>query len=119
MKKDIRAVTTDNASDMRKGLKKLCDDLSTASPGTYCDSSAFHVRCVSHVVNMAVVECMAVVHTHITKIRYLINSIRSSVKLRDIFNEVHIELEVNIDLPCMECETRWFSTLTMIRKSFT
>lgn len=118
LSKDIRAITTDNAADMCNRLKKLRENLNGSHPGLYACHKSFHVWCIAHVINLAVKECMSVVHIQIGKIRAVINSIRPSVKRRDIFNDIRVELGDMSDLPCMDCETRWCSTFTMIKKAF-
>lgn len=116
--KDIRAITTDNAADMCKGVSTLCSNLNSMFPSAHRDLSSFHVRCIAHIVNLGVQDCMAPVHGQITKIRAILSSLRCSVKRRDVFEEVCLELGQRVSLPCLDCETRWSSTFEMIKKSF-
>lgn len=78
------------------------------------DPNSFHVRCMAHVNNLAVKECMLKVYSKIEKIRYLLSAIRASVKCRDLFESVSKELHLTCQLPNPDSETRWSSTLIMI-----
>lgn len=55
-------ITTDNTSDIRSGISLLCSDLHRLYPGIYNTVEDFHVRCIAHVVNLGVKECMKVAH---------------------------------------------------------
>lgn len=60
----------------------------------------------TNVVNIAVKECLNMMRTEIVSSRSLINSIRASVKHRDLFEKVRIELGDIVRLPVMDVETR-------------
>lgn len=114
----LRAVTTDNASDMTAGIKGLREKLNDLSPGQYPEVEGFHVRCLAHIINLAVKSCMGEVHDKIKKIRMLLSGMRSSVKRRDLFDKCRKELDVECQLPNLDSETRWSSTFIMIKRAF-
>lgn len=114
----VQAVTTDSASDMIRGMSLLHRWLSSIDPNMPQLRSHFHIRCFAHVLNLATKECMKDIHSHISKIRALLSTLRSSVKRRDLFNEVKTELGLKYELPSLDCETRWSSTFEMISDAF-
>lgn len=51
-------------------------------------------------------------------VRSLLQSMRSSVKRRDIFEVPRIECgQPNLTIPCLDVEYRWSFTFNMIRKA--
>lgn len=78
----------------------------------------FHFRSIAHVMNPAVKESMGLFHQKIGALRSLLGSIRCSVKRRDIFDAVKIELRFsNLSLPGIDVETRCSSTFNMRGKA--
>lgn len=80
----------------------------------YNSTDMFHVRCIAHVLNLVVKECMRLVDGPVQKIRSVLNSLRESVKRKGLFYVVEQELNQSIELQGVECETRWSSTFDMI-----
>lgn len=117
--KMVHSITTDNAADIVRGVEIL---RSVLYAETYLDQyrprRSFHVRCIAHVLNLAVKECMQLVHDKLEKVRRLLSSIRCSVKRRALFNDIKVEMGVRCELPGLDVETRWSSTFDMIRKCF-
>ena len=113
----ISSVTTDNAADMVKGIELLRKDLDKETPGMYA-STSFHTRCVAHVINLAVKECMSDIHSKIDKVRKLLNAIRASIKRRDVFDSVKLEFNMDVGLPELDVETRWSSTFGMLKSAY-
>lgn len=115
--KKVRVITPDNASDVCSWVSKLLSRLlvkgNSASIIKY-----FHVRCIFHVVNLGVKECLGLIRDEIATIRSLINSISASVKRCDLFYAVKGELGENPKLPVPGVETRWYSTFRMMKDSF-
>lgn len=115
---DIREITSDNASDMRSGIYRLCRDLHRWYPGLYNTVEDFYVRFIAHVLNLGVNECMEVVNDKIAKVRSVLNSIRPSAKRRELYDDDRIELGGKVQMRRLDCETRWTSTFTMARKAY-
>lgn len=65
----------------------------------------FHVRRVAHVVNMAVKECLRIVRDIFNDVRALINSFFSSVKRRDIYDQVCVELGLSHKIRSLDVGT--------------
>lgn len=95
---------------------RLHRNLAAEFPGHH-SNKAVHVRCVAHVIDISIYECMRIVHNGVEKIRNSLNRIRASVKLRDIFEAVRVELNILMTLPCLDVDTRWYKTFTMIHKA--
>lgn len=110
--KGITCNTTENAPDMVKGVELRRRQLSTDVPGMH-GATMFHVRCIEHVMNVAVKECMKLIHARISTIRSLINSIRANVKRRDLFDMVRAEMNCKTELPKLDTETLWSSTFAL------
>lgn len=54
----------------------------------------------------------------IVEIRSALNSIRTSVKRRDVFEYVCGEMDIKQDLPSLDVETSWSSTFNIIKKMY-
>lgn len=117
LQQKVQSITTDNAKDVSSGVQKLHHLMREDHPGFYGSFRDFHIRCISHVVNLAVKDCMKLVHKEIEKIRSVCNAIRCSTKRRDKFGEISKQLKLNVEIPCLDTETRWSSTFTLIKKS--
>lgn len=120
IKRKLMCITTDNASDMISGVRKLNMKI-TADLGEVdveLRKAFFHIRCISHIINLGVKECMKALSTHITQLRVVLNAMRSSVKRRDLFEEVCGELRISQELPSLDIETRWSSTFLMVKKMY-
>ena len=117
LKSKVRAITSDNGSDIVAGISHLYQRVFTS--GSHRSIRDFHVRCIAHVVNLAVRECLSQVHSEIQAIRALLNSIRSSTKRRDLFERVRDEMgEVHTHCPGLDVVTRWSSTFNMIQDAY-
>lgn len=46
------------------------------------------------------------------------NSLRSSVKRREIYDQVCVELGLSHELPSLDVDTRWYSRFQMVLKSY-
>lgn len=114
----IRTVTSDNASDMCVGVNLLRERLQAVGNANR-PNSEFHVRCLAHVINLAVKSCLELVRSEVHSIRKLINSLRASVKRRELFDRVRTELgERKYDIPSLDVETRWNSTFYMVQAAY-
>lgn len=79
----LSAITTDDAKDVVEVVEELCHQLSDCDPERY-SNERFHLRCIAHVIYPADCACMTLIHGRVEKIRHLLNSVRASVKRRDI-----------------------------------
>lgn len=104
----IRAVTTDNASDMCSAFLKFNDMLNIRKNTTRWLFD-IHVRFIAHVINLAVSDCLKDFHENVIQIRSLIQAIRSSLKQRDIFEATQNQLRLEARLPFLDVPTRWNS----------
>lgn len=110
----LRAVTTDNASDICSAMEKLLDMLNIRN-NTSTVITNFHVRCIAHVVHLAVGECLKDIHGNVSLSWSLLSAIRWSIKRRDIYEKTQKQLEITVSLSCLDVLTRWSSTFNMIR----
>ena len=115
---NMQFITTDKAADMCSGVLKLFQKLNDDFDDHFPSMDQFHVRCIAHVVNLSVKSCMKSVHSVVDNIRSEISALRYSTKRRDKFESVAKELQVNCDIPNLDCETRWSSTFIMIKNAY-
>lgn len=85
-----QSVTTDNASDMVRGVellrKRLFAQIMTSVD--YADPEQFYIRCISHVINLPVIVSMDTMGFEIDKIRKITAFVKVSVKRRDVYSNV-------------------------------
>ena len=86
----IRALATDNASYICATMV-LSRELVLEMCGLSRSVQDFHVRCLAHVVHLAVKHCLHLVRNEVESIRNLIGFQRSSEKRRDAFERVCAE----------------------------
>lgn len=114
----VQSITTDNGSDVVSGVTKLNNILLTMFPDQRRIENSFHIRCVAHVLNLAVKDCMKIVHSEISSIRHAIHALSISTKRRDIFLSLCKELHCSVEIPGLDVDTRWSSTFIMIKKAY-
>lgn len=66
----------------------------------------FHIKCISHVINLSVTVFVNIMGFEIDKIREIIDSIKYSVKKRDFYTGVRVENGLKTDVPKSDCRTR-------------
>lgn len=116
--KKIHSITTDNASDVVSGINKVFLSLQLKKENGYLSTlKDFHIRCIAHVINIAVKDSLVLVHSQIAAVRNLVHACRCSVKRRDRFEEIKKVVGVNATLPCLDVETRWSSTFEMVHSA--
>lgn len=112
----VPEISTYNVSDVCSGVSKLL--LRFAGDGQAQPIlEVFHATCIVHVVYITVKDCVGMIREEIGKILSFKNSIRASVKRRDIFESVKIELGERAKFPVLEVETCWSSTSVMIKSA--
>lgn len=105
----LMAVTTDNGSEMLLGTELLQKKLGT---------SEIHVRCMAHVVNLAVKVSFEMIKKDVCKVRKLIVAIRKSVNRRERFDELKASMGYSdVLLPGIDVENRWSSTYYMLLRA--
>ena len=78
----LEAITTDNGSDMVKGVSNLLHELNEAPENQFVVGEV-HRRCMAHIVNLAVKASLSHIHTQVGNIRSLVSGIRQSTKRRE------------------------------------
>lgn len=112
----LMVITTDNRSGIFSGVSRFHHGLFSYVDGAF-NLSDVYVRCIGHVVKLAVKKCMKIFHGQFATIRSLLSSVRPSVKRRDLFETVKVELGItNVQIPGLDVETRWSSTSDMLTK---
>ena len=74
----IQCITTENASDVVKGMRLLKCKLLRENGVVM--SETFPVRCIAHIIHLAVKDAMKDIHKEISSIRKLISAVKASVK---------------------------------------
>lgn len=112
----VRAMTTDNVADIVPVMSLLHQTLPNPF---HLNLKYFHLRCIEHVIKIAVKNFLSLIRKYKDAIRSLVTSIRCSVKLRNTFQKVVVELgETEVVLPGLYVDTRWSSTYMMITNAF-
>jgi hypothetical protein len=68
----------------------------------------FHIRCICHIINPAVVDCEAL---FLTKMWEMLKMTRNAQRMREAFKEVQISLAVQTSksVPGLDVDNRWNS----------
>lgn len=66
-------------------MKLLFDDPESRYSTIFITMEVFHDQCFSHVLNLAVYECLNLIEGPVKKLKAALNAIRSFVKLCDVF----------------------------------
>lgn len=86
-----------------------------------CLENDFHVRCLCHVDNSAVVDKPKFIKMEIDMLRLLFKSIRGAVAIRVKLAELAVLLGFStgrVEVPGLIVETRWNSMFPMVDQSF-
>lgn len=70
----VTVTTTDNASDVRKGLALERDTLDRDNCGKVALQRTY-VHCIAHITRITVMECLTLVHKDIDSVRSVINAL--------------------------------------------
>ncbi|KAE9340374.1 hypothetical protein PR003_g10524 [Phytophthora rubi] len=131
------AITTDNAQNNKTMVRSfrpklpdaVRDHLSDAIPPSAADMTSesgsaieapqnvFQVRCLAHVLQLAVKEGLTVrsfVDTCIGTIRDILRKLVESTALNEELERICKVLEVKFEQPVLNCVTRWNSTWSMV-----
>jgi hypothetical protein len=115
----VKAITSDSGPEMPGAMRRVRDALN-AEFKLYLNED-YHVRCVCHVINRAVVNATAVIKKEVEMLREILNSIRGSTAMRQKFSQLAVVLGISksrLEVPNLDVETRWNSTYTMIENCF-
>lgn len=72
----------------------------------YDNEKGFHVRCLAHNISLAVKTCMSKAHDKKRKTKLLLNSIRSSVKWRYLFEVFCNAFSLKVEILSLDVEMR-------------
>lgn len=97
-------VTTDNASNNEAFLASLA--------GFDVDN---HIRCLSHVINLCTQSFLLSAEPFVSKVRDCVKKLRSSHKNLNSLERICQNSKVSYLKPCLDCKTRWNSTLHMLK----
>ena len=112
------SVTSDNASDMCYVIQRMHVSLSR-NQHIYFPFPESQIRCIAHVVNLAVKESLKVLHSNITCLGKFSSAIRPSTKQRDLYEQLQVEVnDRNAHLPTLDVGTRLSSSFHMIQSAF-
>lgn len=115
--KRMWVVSTDSASDMIRGTSLLHRWLSLIDPNFPQLRSHFHIRCFSHVLNLATKEYTKDIYIQIFKIRTLLRTLRSSAWRRKFLMRRRRNWAINTS-SCRSTGERWSSTFETILDVF-
>ena len=77
-----------------------------------------HVRCLAHIVNLAVKAALSKIHNVVESLRKMVSAVRLFVKFRDRFESLKSALNLSkVLLPGLDVETRWSSKYFMLSKA--
>lgn len=79
--------------------------------------ASLRIRCIAHIPNQAVKDCMGLIHDKLDKIRRLLALIQRSGKRQDLFDDIKDEMCIKCELLGFNMETRWSLVLTTILKN--
>lgn len=77
-----------------------------------------HVRCILHIVNLAVKDFFDMFHVEVHSLRSLVSAINYSVKRRNLFGSAKKTLNTSVSMQGLDCEARWSSTFKMIQEAY-
>lgn len=84
----LHLITTDNSADMVAEIRLLYAKLKELVPERLLESDSFHVRCISHMVILAVRIFMTGFRDKIVKIGQLVAVLRSQVRRCDFLTKL-------------------------------
>ena len=82
-------------------------------------NSEFHVRCLAHVIYLALKSCLELERSKVYSIRKMINSLCASEKRREMFVRARAKLgDHKYILPPLDVETWWNSTFYKTQSAY-
>lgn len=64
--------------------------------------SDLHLRCIAHVVDLAVKDCLTDINAQINQIRSLLSVMRCSINRSDMYEDTQRQLGLTVALPSMD-----------------
>lgn len=111
----VIAITTDNASNNIPAIETFQNRLSL---DLNSDVGFVHVRCVAHIINLAVKNALSKLDESISKVKEFVTIIKSSTARKEKFQRKQSRrynkcLDLKDDVP-----TRWNSTYLMLERAY-
>lgn len=115
IKEKLLSITTDNASNNILAFDQLKVRNGVAAEFKF---ETFHLRCLSHILHLAVGDAIRSMKDLVTGVRNLVDSIKGSPKRTQTFEDIQKMLQPNIrPLKLVaDVSTRWNSTYLMLRR---
>lgn len=121
----VITITADNASTNTSSIEVVHEELKLGNKFGFDD---VQVRCIAHILNLAVKSALVVLDEELETIRAVVKKISSSTKQSELFEKIQEKLisearSNKIDLPFKkvyrlvnEMDTRWNSTFNMLER---
>jgi hypothetical protein len=116
----VRAITSDSGGEMVPAMKLVQSYLNRDLSASICYNVDFHMRCVCHVINRAVVDATALIKREVGMLRDLLKMIRGSGIMRQKYSDLSVLLgrATKQVVPNLDVETRWNSMFLMVDDCF-
>ncbi|KAL4281262.1 hypothetical protein GQ457_03G008280 [Hibiscus cannabinus] len=115
--KRIMTITVDNASSNDVAIKYLKQILNLWD-GSVLNVEFLHMRCAAHILNLVVKDGLKDVDISVVRVRAAVKYVRSSPARLQKFKACVEEEKINSkSLVCLDIETRWNSTFSMLKSA--
>ncbi|KAL4282107.1 hypothetical protein GQ457_03G007700 [Hibiscus cannabinus] len=115
--KRIMTITVDNASSNDLAIKYLKQILNLWD-GSVLNAEFLHMRCAAHILNLVVKDGLKDVDISVVRVRAAVKYVRSSPARLQKFKACVEEEKINSkSLVCLDIETRWNSTFSMLKSA--
>lgn len=109
----MHTITVDNTSTNDICVSKLKANFDMPRR-LLCDGKFFHVRCITHIVNLLVQDGLTEIKSIIEKIRESVKYIKASEARQLAFFEIAQHYGIKERKLILDCPTRWNSTYNML-----
>ncbi|PWA36954.1 zinc finger BED domain-containing protein RICESLEEPER 2 [Artemisia annua] len=109
--KNVMTMTVDNIASNDKALEYLIENL----PTKYDGGKHFHIRCMAHILNLVVKDCLKIYKKEVDTISLAVKYIKHSSQRVTKFKESVEKACTSNKFLISECPTRWNSTHDMLK----